>query len=244
MTATEFLVQFDVLYNNVTSNQAPGLNGYEKSVFLTKAQDELVKNYFSATHNQKQEGYLDSPKREYDFSSIIEIGNNTNSQVGGGYYPNSDYVKMFSFPANVFIMLNEELSVGNKIFTIVPIDYAELQMLMKKPYKLPLKGQAWKLIHKTSTNSVEFIGNFPKTGTTKYTFRYLRKLQPVILEDLETTYGEGLTIKGLTKTREGEPVCELPEELHEELLQRAVELAKIAWQGDVQLAMTAGQRSE
>ena len=62
------------------------------------------------------------------------------------------------------------------------------------------------------------------------------------MEDLETTYGEGLTIK--SKHEPQNPLCELPEELHEELLQRAVELAKIAWQGDVQLAMTAGQRSE
>ena len=35
MTITEFSNQFDVLYNNITSNQAPGLNEYEKSVFLT-----------------------------------------------------------------------------------------------------------------------------------------------------------------------------------------------------------------
>ncbi len=33
----EFSSEFDVLYNNITSNQAPGLDDYEKSVFLTKA---------------------------------------------------------------------------------------------------------------------------------------------------------------------------------------------------------------
>jgi hypothetical protein len=37
MTTSEFSNQFDVLYNNITSNQAPGLDEYEKSVFLTKA---------------------------------------------------------------------------------------------------------------------------------------------------------------------------------------------------------------
>ena len=47
MTSEEFSNQFDVLYNNITSNQAPGLNEYEKSVFLTKAQSEIVKNYFT-----------------------------------------------------------------------------------------------------------------------------------------------------------------------------------------------------
>ena len=42
MTVQEFSDEFDVLYNNITSNQAPGLNGYEKSVLLTQAQDYFV----------------------------------------------------------------------------------------------------------------------------------------------------------------------------------------------------------
>ena len=47
MTNLEFSNEFDVLYNNITSNQAPGLDEYEKSVFLTKAQDEIIKAYFN-----------------------------------------------------------------------------------------------------------------------------------------------------------------------------------------------------
>lgn len=48
MTIQEFSNQFDVLFNNITSNEAPGVNEYEKSIFLTKAQDEVVKNHFTA----------------------------------------------------------------------------------------------------------------------------------------------------------------------------------------------------
>lgn len=43
MTTQEFSNEFDVLYNNIMSNQAPGLDEYEKSVFLTKAQSEILK---------------------------------------------------------------------------------------------------------------------------------------------------------------------------------------------------------
>lgn len=32
----EFSDEFDVLYNNISSNQAPGLDEYEKSLFLTR----------------------------------------------------------------------------------------------------------------------------------------------------------------------------------------------------------------
>ena len=57
MTNQEFSNEFDVLYNNIMSNQAPGLDEYEKSVFLTKAQDEIVKNYFNPKGNKYQEGF-------------------------------------------------------------------------------------------------------------------------------------------------------------------------------------------
>ena len=52
MELSEFSYEFDVLYNNITSNQAPGLDEYEKSVFLTKAQDEIVKSYFDPRLNK------------------------------------------------------------------------------------------------------------------------------------------------------------------------------------------------
>ena len=48
MNTTEFSTQFDILYNNITSNKAPGLNEYEKSVFLTTAQEQIVNNHFNA----------------------------------------------------------------------------------------------------------------------------------------------------------------------------------------------------
>lgn len=57
MTTSEFSNQFDVLYNNIMSNQAPGLDEYEKSVFLTKAQDEIVKAYFNPKGNKFLEGF-------------------------------------------------------------------------------------------------------------------------------------------------------------------------------------------
>jgi hypothetical protein len=37
MTNQEFINEFDILYNNIMSNQAPGLDEYEKSVYLTLA---------------------------------------------------------------------------------------------------------------------------------------------------------------------------------------------------------------
>ena len=46
MTNYEFSNEFDILYNNISSNQAPGLDEYEKSVFLLVKQEmNIVEKY-------------------------------------------------------------------------------------------------------------------------------------------------------------------------------------------------------
>ena len=56
MTTQEFSLEFDLLYNNISSNQAPGLTEYEKSTFLTQAQEEIVK--FTEEKMQKYQALL------------------------------------------------------------------------------------------------------------------------------------------------------------------------------------------
>lgn len=54
MTTSEFSNEFDILYNNISSNAAPGVTEYEKSVFLTMAQEELVKEIYGV-YEQNEE---------------------------------------------------------------------------------------------------------------------------------------------------------------------------------------------
>lgn len=77
MNTTEFSNEFDVLYNQVNSNQAPGLDEYEKSVVLTKAQDEIVLMYFNPRGNKFLQGMDDSPEKQYDFSTLIRSNERT-----------------------------------------------------------------------------------------------------------------------------------------------------------------------
>jgi len=150
MTVQEFSDQFDVLYNNITSNQAPGLNEYEKSVFLTKAQEELIKNYFNPKANLKQDGFDDSPKRQSDFSTLIST--KILSTVAGTTTFDSDS-RVYSLPSDLFISLNEQVTCSGHPYIIAPISYDEYDRLMAKPYKYPPKSQVWRII----TN------NYPRT---------------------------------------------------------------------------------
>ena len=72
--------------------------------------------------------------------------------------------------------------------------------------------------------AVEIVGKFKGGGIQSYMMRYVSKPKPIILEDLATT---DLSIDGYTEVME----CELPEECHEEILERAVTLAKLAYGG-------------
>lgn len=356
MNAKEFSDQFDVLYNNITSNQAPGLNEYEKSIFLTKAQDELVKNYFLPQSNPKGAGFDGNQKRQIDFSKLMrtkKINQSTIGHVVGETEPN--YQKfdprsiVFVIPNDVYFIINEQLiyyceylqtSIAAR--QVVPISFDEYTRLMSKPYKEPLKYQAWRLITGDSATigepgvdniwqqnagvaeiitrrvDAKMVYNYTVTaplnstdnttdpeenedpnennggndsgGTTvivgpseelgggdatepvidpsepvvteasetikpSYFIRYVKRPIPIILADFSNTFGENLSIQGYdgSETASGQPYyngrcCELDPILHEEILQRAVELAKVAWtnngQDNVQLALEAGKRSE
>ena len=246
MTILEMSDQFDVLFSNITSNQAPGLNEYEKSLFLTKAEKEIVKNYFTASSvgNTTKEGFDDSAKRQADFSVLMRTGA-CSTVTMSATNKIDERSKVFSYPDDVFIVINETVKVGSAIKQVIPLRYDEYTRLMSKPFKRPLKNQVWRLINSgsvTGTVAVKRVEIIAGVGedVSSYSVRYVRVPKPIIVADLD-----GLTIDG-QGTASSE--CEIDPILHEDILQRAVELAKIAWtstgQDNAQLMLQAGQRSE
>ena len=286
MTASEFSQEFDILYNNIASNQAPGLTEYEKSVFLTKAQDEIIKNYFTSkpNGNKYQEGIEDSSKRYSDFSCLITVTTVPTSTIKAGSDTIDSRGKIIKLPTDLMLSLNESFivnfnvidknelkvrAISNNRYQVIPVTLAEYQRLMSRPSNDPLKRQVWKLMgNSTSGNgSVEIIPHWRDVSYTlsegdkllQYTtngnnplayqlsIRYVRRPYPIILEDLGT---QNLTINGKnriygsTLTSPTEDACELAQELHPEILQRAVELAKVFYTGQPADVINAGQRSE
>lgn len=51
MNTTEFSIEFDKMYDNLASMGAPGVDAYEKSLFLTYAQESIVKSLVTGTPN-------------------------------------------------------------------------------------------------------------------------------------------------------------------------------------------------
>ena len=308
-TVKEWSDAFDVLYNQGMSNASAALDEYDKSIFLTKGQDETIKNYFNPKGNKYQEGIDDNAKRQSDFATLIS---NRALDIVDNYNKFDSRSSAYKYPDDFFIAINEQfqITIGTGVdakiypYTIIPISYTEYARLMQKPYKYPPKSQVWRLItgempidavvvgywHKSgqayvvgpytdvgvatlSNNGtaytniadaeadgwsyagitiggdkvpvVEIIGRYNPSGTGVYKLRYVRRPKPIILVDLNTI-DNNLSINGYTAATP----CELPEHIHEEILQRAVELAKAAYASDqngqaqLQNQMTIGQRSE
>lgn len=143
MNVQEFSTEFDVLYNNITSNQAPGLNEYEKSVFLTKAQNQLINEYFNQRTDGVWGGFDGSQRRQYDFSSLIKVASLVNVTHATNTLDRRGQV--FVFPEDYFLSVNELLYDGSYQYSVLPINYAEYQRLMLKPYNFPVKRAAWRL---------------------------------------------------------------------------------------------------
>lgn len=239
MTNSEFSNQFDVLYNNIMSNQAPGLDEYEKSVFLTKAQDEIVKAYFNPKGNKFLEGFDGNEQRQIDFSMLMKTSTVTsfnNSEFDG----RTTGVKAVTIPGDVLSFVNEKLQVtrdGESVtLAVIPISYTEYTLKMSKPFKRPLHYQAWRLIDNTSgvNRSADLIAG-PNDTLVKYIARYVKKPCAIRLIDFE-----GVTLDGDSTAQE----CELDPVLHEDVLQRAVELAKAAYTGDLSSQLALGNNSE
>lgn len=119
-------------------------------------------------------------------------------------------------------ILNESAQVGEqgRTVVVVPINNVEYDTLMSRPYKYPPKSQAWRIID--GVNQFRIVTSEPVKG---YSIRYVRMPKEVDLGD-------------------SNDVPEIPEALVDEVIQRAVELAKNSWEGNSQTTVELGGRSE
>lgn len=249
MTTEEFSREFDILYNNITSNQAPPLNTYEKSVFLTEALYVIVRSLYNGTLGRGFEmteditSYLTGLVKECTF-----LGENaSNNFFQGGEHLASTDTKMLSFilPSDVWWIVYESANVtigdrptcytnyGKKV-SVVPVTHDTLDRTLEDPFRRPNERKVLRLsIGDTDigTQSIRRVSNLilrEGDDLKNYLVRYVRKPKPIIIEDLQS--GDypaewGLTICGIS----GKTECELPDSVHDMILSSAVQLADKAW---------------
>lgn len=138
---------------------------------------------------------------------------------------------------NEYVIVNRGEDNAKVRLTVVPINYTEYSRLMSKPLKRPLKFNAWRLLDNSDSNNRAELIIGPNDTINQYTIRYVKRPDPIVLIDLE----DGLS---LGDNIDKETPCKLDPILHPEILQRAVELAKAAYMGDLASQVGLGQSSQ
>lgn len=245
MNTKEFSDQFDTLINSyanipefgeMASKMDLTVDEYEKSVFLTQAQDIILKRYFYSHENAEGQGFDTSERRQTDFSSLIKSETINMDSTQTNTFDKRGI--LYTLPTSggetsVLYILNERLVVetnnSHKEYVVKPINYREYDRVMSKPYTQPLKKQAWRLFQNVSTGfdvhteiipiegSVPPVGEIPEGMTVRYKIRYVRRPKPIVLVDLN----DDLDIGGVRTAQ----TCELNPILHVDILQEAVRLA-------------------
>lgn len=213
MTNPEFSIEFDILYNNISSNKAPGLNEYEKSVFLTKAQEQIVTELYSG-RNTTYNSFEETEEQRRYLNTLVEtkVCNKHKNTIQNPFETVSNNSTLFDLPNDVLFITYESARVNSKEVDVHPVSQDELSKILKNPFRGPSKNRVLRL--DIGDNIVELIS---VNDISSYKIRYIRKPNPIILTDLE----DDLSINGVAEESE----CELDSSLHRTILDRAVALA-------------------
>lgn len=228
MTNEEFSNGFDTLvrsytrfrdFDNKESQDTIEFDEYEKSLFLTKAQTEMVVKLYSGKNpngdsfesTEEIRRYLDSLVKTVSYSKADEVS-------GSGVSASSVFFKL---PSDIAFITMEQVIYSNEgcykgsRASVFPITQDEYSKVKDNPFRGPTRYKAIRL--DSGNQEVEIISKY-EIGS--YILKYLSKPEPIILEDLPSN----LTIEGVSKETE----CKLNSILHYKLLERAVEMALLS----------------
>lgn len=206
------LLQPYITKDNFGKQNTLAFDEYEKSIFLTKAQEQIVLElYQELEQSEEVRKYLSNLIKTDNY---VPVGEQDETLINNNF--KSYKVEISN---DILFMIYEQCTlsdenncINNKIVSVVPTIHDDLDKVLKNPFKSP---NSRKVIRLDFDNKIELISKY---NITNYKVRYLKKPNPIILVVLE---GNLSINNGDTKVSNGEtnPI------LHERIVQRAVQLA-------------------
>ena len=225
MTVEEFSNEFDVLIQSYSKQLQFGetddlsFTEYEKSTFLTKAQEELVIEFYNGNNPNRDSFEKTEEIRRYLSSLVISFEGKRATSPIQGLTATSQF---FSMPVDLWFITYESATlkstdkcINGLTVPVIPIRQDEFNRLKNNPFRGASKSRVLRL--DVSGNLVELISKY---DIDKYLIRYLAKPNPIIIEDLP----QSLSINNINKNTE----CSLNPALHRLILDRAVRMALIS----------------
>lgn len=227
MTNQELSNGFDVLVHSYTRfrdfdsaepRDTVEFNEYEKSVFLTKAQEEVVLSIYNGKNSTGDSFEKTEEMRRYLSNLIMESilePITTSSGYPLGVESNS---KFFTLPENLWFITYEAVQISNgdcdshTRLEVYPVRQDEYQRLRNNPFRGANERRALRL--DLSDGVIEIVSTYT---ISKYYLRYLKKLSPIVLVDMP----QDVSVDGVSIAAE----CELHESLQRKVLEYAVQRA-------------------
>lgn len=229
MDTTEMSDLFDELinaYSQTPENPKDILvfNEYEKSLFLTNAQEQLVVSLYNGKNSMGNMFELTEEDRRLLSGLVRSITlEPTNEQDSNCSCNRHQHIttdsQFFSLPKDLMFITYESCNfssddscLNNKTVQVYPTTQDEFHKISKNPFRGPNGNRVLRL--DIQGNRVELVS---KTPIKNYFVRYIKRPRPIILVDLD---GD-LSIQGQQLTTDSE----LNSLLHEKIVRLAVQLA-------------------
>ena len=227
MTTADFSHEFDILVDSYRrfrdfDQQEPRdtveFNEYEKSLYLTKAQEDLVKSLYTGKNPYGESFETTEEMRRYLSNLIEEVQLQPITTSNGKQLGIDSKSKFFTLPEDLWFITYEAVNVTGKTcdhsepMEVVPVRQDEYHKIKKNPFRGANDRRSLRL--DLSEGNVEIVSKY---DVTTYYVRYLKKVTPIVLELMP----EDVSIDGV---REETP-CMLHESLHRDILERAVIMA-------------------
>ena len=228
MTIHEFSDAFDIAlssyqsttdYNKQFADTEIVLNEYEKSLFLTRAQEDIVKAIYNGSSISDSFEKTEAARRQLDALVKQKVYKSTTKQDTGLHDKFNHY--SFELPEDCWYIVFEQVTTiksdkkcdSEKVLEVYPVAHDDYHRIVKNPFRGPNTRKALRLDF--GKLQIEIVSNYV---LGKYLVRYLSKPSPIILCDLTA---DDISIDGVSTPTE----CELSELLHQDILDRAVQLA-------------------
>lgn len=227
MTREEFSNGFDTMLNSYSASanfgeestkQSIALDEYEKSLLLTKAQNELVVNLYNGRNPYGESFESTEELRRYLSNLVGEKYLKPITNTSGTPLGITSTSSFFTLPEDLWFITLESVILDNgkcrneTYMKVYPTKQDEYLNIKDNPFRGANDRRALRL--DLSEGNVEIICKYL---IAVYYIRYIKKVPPIILTDLP----EGLTIEKESKASD----CILHEALHQKILDRAVQLA-------------------
>lgn len=224
------------LFGRPTSEADLAFDEYEKSLFLTKAQEEIALGLYTGKNTYGESFEQTEELRRYLSFLVTEAhlqptGSTIDESVFDSTFDSSfhDYIihlsgmgnqsKFFRLPSDLWFITYESVNTSNSScggagsLEVLPVRQDEYNKIKGNPFRGANNRRALRL--DLSGNTIEIVSKY---NVVNYYIRYLKRLRPIILVELDK---DGMSINGESQPRGSM----LHEGLHQKILELAVRLA-------------------